>query len=73
MSLLKKAAINLVAEMMRQEKYNAVFYNLSVNNDGFHPIIEFSNNIELLELEENVQMVISELNIEQLRVLVGLL
>lgn len=73
MSLLKKAAQSLIVEMERQGIHKALFYTVNPDESGFHPLIEFTKNLELLELEENVQMVISEVNIGQLRVLVDLL
>lgn len=68
MSLISNAANELVLEMRKQGRETAVYYTLNTGN-GFHDIIMYSDSLEVLNLENNVEMVIEEINITELEVL----
>lgn len=72
MKEVKQAAANLLEEMEKRGFFETTVYLLN-DGSGFHALLAPSlNHTHLLEVEDDVQMLISKINVHQLQLIASM-
>jgi GTP cyclohydrolase III len=72
MEQIRKAAAQLVDEMQRQGRSDALVYFLCGDNEFFHPLLEAMNVVDVIpEIEGDLSMAIVTISPEQLNLIGG--